>query len=77
MSTGREQHLHELHAMGSRDAYFEGIRQIIDQLTDDFPVPRPMWVALSDLRAELSTLEQGYKMYSMMEGEKGLDNTEI
>ena len=71
--TGREQHLHELKAIGQRDQYFEAIRQILDQLADEWPIPKGLWECRADIRMGLSTLEQGLKLHYMMQGEKDVD----
>lgn len=59
--TGREAHLKELKSTGSRNEYFESMRQIFDQLKDEFPLTQAMWLSNSDLLDSLMKLEQDYK----------------
>jgi hypothetical protein len=53
--------LKQLKLRKSRDVYFECIRQIKDQMIDDFPLDKSMWMAHSDLNDALMQLEQSYK----------------
>ena len=64
--TGREAHLQELKAIKSRDAYFEGIRQIFDQMKDDFPLHQSLWMPSCDLQDAIMALEQGYRRVALV-----------
>jgi len=67
--TGRETYLRELKAQQSRDEYFEGIRQIFDQLKDEFSLDKTMWMANTDFMDALLRFEQGYKRQTFLKGE--------
>ena len=67
--TGREAHLKELKALQSPGEYFEGIRQIFDQLLDENPVDKSSLEVISDWRDATLKVEQELNRVQLVQGE--------
>ena len=64
--TGREQLLHELKALQSRKEYFEGMRQVLDQLIDNFPLDKWHIELYTNVVDSLMELEQDYNRRDLL-----------
>ena len=64
--TGREAHLQELKAIKSRDEYLEGLRQILDQLIDNFPLDKWHIELYTDIVDALMALDRDYKRRDLL-----------
>ena len=66
--TAREAHLKELKA-GSREDYFEGLRQILDQVIDNFPLDKWHIELYTDVVDALMALDRDYKRRDLVKGD--------
>ena len=67
MATAREQYLHELKVIGAFEEYFEGISQILDQLTDEFPMNNSQYMPNSEVRDRLMEFKRSYQRRDFVE----------
>ena len=67
--TPREAHLNELKALQSRPEYLEGMRQIFDQLLDEFPIDKYKIEVISDWRDATLKVEQELNRVQLVQGE--------
>jgi len=66
--------------MKSPDKYFEDMRKLIDELTDEHPLDKGLWLNYSDLLDAINILEQGYRRVRLVKetgnADTGTGNTD-